>query len=209
MQEVLDVRTRRQQTRAEEQASARTYWAQRKEDLGLTSAMDGAAQLAVIGAVRGQAREQIPAPQEILGEVGLEQDDQTLGELAREAYAQASQEAQGLWVDVQEEQMLRDLWGKAAAQATPEARDVWEEAQAEQAMLDDGWAAVRTARDDGHAALAAALRDQQAQEQTRAWRSLEQDLQALAAQLDRLGEESAGRGTVRIRLWERDQGRGL
>ena len=76
-------------------------------------------------------------------------------------------------------------------------------------MLNDGWAAVRTARDDGQAALAVALSEQHAQEQTRAWRSLEQDLQALAAQLDRLGEESAGRGSVRIRLWDRDQGLGL
>jgi len=209
MQQVLDVRAVRQQTRAEEQANAHTYWEERKVTLGITADMDVPAQLAAICEARAHVREQTSTRQVLLSAVGMEQDDRTLGDLAGEASAQASQEAQGLWMDVQEEQRLRDLWGQAAAQATHEARDVWEEAQAEQAMLDDGWAAVRTARDDGHAALAAALRDQQAQEQTRAWRSLEQDLQALAAQLDRLGEESAGRGTVRIRLWERDQGRGL
>jgi hypothetical protein len=185
MQEVLDVRTARQQTRAEEQASARAYWAQRKEDLGLTSAMDGAAQLAVIGAARGQAREQLATRQVILGEVGMEQDDRRLGDLAGEAYTQAQHEA----------------------------RAVWEDAQAEQEMLNDGWAAVRTVRDDGQAALAMALSEERAQEQAReqarAWRSLEQDLRALAVQLDALSEESGGRGTVRIRLWEREQGLGL
>ena len=104
---------------------------------------------------------------------------------------------------------LRDVGREADAQAWQESLGIWEDAQAEQERLNDGWAAVRTARDDGQAALAVALSEQHAQEQTRAWRSLEQDLQALAAQLDRLGEESAGRGSVRIRLWDRDQGLGL
>ncbi len=181
MQEVLDVRSARQHTRAHEQANARTYWEERKVTLGLTGEMDVRAQLAVIGAARGQTREQAPATQVLLGEVGMEQDDRILGGLAGEAYVQAQHEA----------------------------RAVWEDTQTEQEMLNDGWAAVRTARDDGQAALAVALSAQHAQEQTRAWRSLEQDLQALAAQLDRLGEESAGRGSVRIRLWDRDQGLGL
>ncbi len=109
----------------------------------------------------------------------------------------------------QDDRILGGLAGEAYVQAQHEARAVWEDAQTEQEMLNDGWAAVRTARDDRQAALAVALSAQHAQEQTRAWRSLEQDLQALAAQLDRLGEESAGRGSVRIRLWDRDQGLGL
>ena len=180
MQEVLEVRAQRQQTRAEEQARARTYWEARKEDLGLTSAMDVTAQLAVIETARGQAREPLSTRQVLLGAVGLEQDDRMLGDLA----------------------------GEASAQAQHEARAVWEDAQAEQALLNDGWAAVRGARIDGHAALAAELHEQAVKEQARAWRSLEHDLLALAAQLDALSEESGGRGTVRIRLWEREQGLG-
>ena len=181
MQEVLEVRAQRQQTRAEEQASARTYWEARKEDLGLTSAMDVTAQLAVIETARGQAREPLSTRQVLLGAVGLEQDDRMLGDLA----------------------------GEASAQAQHEARAVWEDAQAEQELLNDGWAAVRGARIDGHAALAAELHEQAVKEQGRAWRSLEHDLLALAAQLDALSEESGGRDTVRIRLWEREQGLGL
>ena len=181
MQEVLEVRAQRQQTRAEEQASARTYWEARKEDLGLTSAMGVTAQLAVIETARGQAREPLSTRQVLLGAVGLEQDDRMLGDLA----------------------------GEASAQAQHEARAVWEDAQAEQELLNDGWAAVRGARIDGHAALAAELHEQAVKEQARAWRSLEHDLLALAAQLDALSEESGGRGTVRIRLWEREQGLGL
>jgi len=210
MQAVLDVRTARQQTRAEEQASARAYWAQREEDLGLTSAMDGAAQLAVIGAARGQAREQLSTRQVILGEVGMEQDDQRLGDLAGEAYAQAQHEARDVWEDAQAALTLRDVGREAYAQAWQESQGIWEDAQAEQERLNDGWAAVRTARDDGQAARAAAMSAQHAQAvQTGTWRSLEQDFQALAAQLDQFSEESGGRGTVRIRLWERDQGLGL
>ena len=172
--------------------------------------MDGAEQLAVIGAARGQAREQLSTRQVILGEVGMEQDDQLLGDLAGEAYAQAQHEARDVWEDAQAELTLRDVGREAYAQAWQESQGIWEDAQAEQERLNDGWAAVRTARDDGQAALAAAMSAQHAQAvQTGTWRSLEQDLQALAAQLDQVSEESGGRGTVRIRLWERDQGLGL
>jgi len=99
--------------------------------------------------------------------------------------------------------------GQVLAQARHEAGDVWDAAQWEQEMLDSGWAAVHAARDEGDAALAAGLREQQARERARAWQSLEQSIEVLAAQLDRLGEESGGRGGVRIRLWERDQGMGF
>src|SRR5207253_109488 len=61
--------------------------------LGLTGEMDVRAQLAVIGAARGQTREQAPATQVLLGEVGMEQDDRILGGLAGEAYVQAQHEA--------------------------------------------------------------------------------------------------------------------
>src|SRR5215471_3659013 len=206
MQEVLAIRAQRQQTRAEEQADARTYWEERKVTLGLTAAMEVSAQLAVIGAARGQARDQTPARQVILGEVGMEQDDRTLGDLTG---AVDAQDAQAAWDEVQtaaEERCFGALVGQALAQARHEAGDVWEEAQWEQEMLDVGWVAVRAARDEGDAALAAGLKEQEAREQARAWQSLEQSIAALVAQLDRLGEESGGRGGVRIRLWERDQG---
>jgi len=209
MQEVLAIRAQRQQTRAEEQADARTYWEERKVTLGLTAAMEVSAQLAVIGAARGQARDQTPARQVILGEVGMEQEDRTLGDLTGDVDAQ---DAQAAWDEVQaaaEERFFGALAGQAVAQAWHEAGDVWDEAQWEQEMLDIGWAAVRAARDEGDAALAAGLREQQARERARAWQSLEQSIEALAAQLDRLGEESGGRGGVRIRLWERDQGMGF
>jgi hypothetical protein len=209
MQEVLEVRAQRQQTRAEEQASARTYWEARKEALGLTSAMDVTAQLAVIETARGQAREPLSTRQVLLGAVGLEQDERMLGDLAGEASAQAQHEARAVWEDAQAELTLRDAGWEAVRIAGQESLGIWEDAQAEQEMLNDGWAAVRTVRDDGQAALAMALSEEQAQEQARAWRSLEQDLRALAVQLDALSEESGGRGTVRIRLWEREQGLGL
>ena len=44
--------------------------------------------------------------------------------------------------------------------------------------------------------------------QARTWTSLEEDLQALARQLDDLSSEEGGHGHVRIRLWEREQGLG-
>ena len=40
-------------------------------------------------------------------------------------------------------------------------------------------------------------------------RDVLQDMEALAAQLDALSEESGGRGAVRVRLWEREQGLGF
>jgi hypothetical protein len=233
MQEVLEVRAQRQQTRAEEQADARMYWEERKADLGLMSAMDGAVQLAVIGAARGQVRpsqrlpaaiaaadgrtpvrEQLPTRQARHGELGREKDDGLWGDLVgeAEAHGQREREAGDVWGGVQaaeEERFFDALVGQVLAQARHEAGDVWDEAQWEQEMLDVGWAAVRAARDEGDAALAAGLREQQVREQTRAWQSLEQSIEALAAQLDRLGEASAGRGGVRIRLWERDQGMGF
>ena len=132
-----------------------------------------------------------------------------LGDLAGEASAQAQHEARVVWEDAQAALTLRDAGWEAVRIAGQESQGLWEDAQAEQELLNDGWAAVRGARIDGHAALAAELHEQAVKEQARAWRSLEHDLLALAAQLDALSEESGGRGTVRIRLWEREQGLGL
>src|SRR5438132_3864438 len=137
--------------------------------------MDVPAQLAEIGAARGQTRDQTPARQVILGEVGLEQDDRMLGDLAGEASAQAQHEARAVWEDAQAALTLRDAGWEAVRIAGQESQGLWEDAQAEQALRNDGWAAVRGARIDGHAALAAELHEQAVKEQARAWRSLEHD----------------------------------
>ena len=57
--------------------------------------------------------------------------------------------------------------------------------------------------------LAEARAAQQAKEQVRTWKNLEQELQDLARHLDALREDDGGTGHVRLRLWDRDQGRGL
>ena len=243
MHEVLTVRTMRQQSHIAEQGSARTYWENRKSTLGMTDAMDVPAQLAVIGTARGQTRAQTPARHVILGEVGLEQEDRVLGDLAGEAVVQAQADAQTLWVgiqdlsdawqlaplgqrsvqqtrsmaqehwrDAQDEQRLRDVGSEAADDAWRDAVLLWAEEQGARALRDVGWEAVQEARAERHEALDAAWQERwQRLAQAQAWPNLEQDLEALARQLDALNEEEGSTGRVRVQLWdrERDSGMGL
>jgi hypothetical protein len=209
MQAVLEVRAQRQQTRAQEQANAQAYWEGRKDVLGITPDMDRPAQLAAVGMARAQVRERAPARQVIEGMARVEHDERLLGDLAGEAYAQAHQEAQGVWRDVHVEHTLRDIGWGVVHTAMDEAHDAWRASQEEQALREVGWEAVRGAQDEGQSARAGARDAPQAKEQARAGQSLEQELQDLARQLDALREDEGGTGHVRLRLWDRDQGRGL
>jgi hypothetical protein len=107
----------------------------------MTDAMDVPAQLAVIGTARGQTRAQTPARHVILGEVGLEQDDRVLGDLAGEAVVQAQADAQTLWVGVQD---LSDAWQlvplgqRSVHQTRSIAQEHWRDAQDEQRLRDVG-----------------------------------------------------------------------
>ncbi len=209
MQAVRTIRAQRQQTRAQEQADARAYWHERKVTLRMTSAMDGTACLTAICDARAHARTHAPARHVAAGMAGVDRDERLLGDLAGDAYAQAQQAAQGVWRDVHVEHTLRDIgWGVVQA-AQDEAHDAWRASQREQELRDVGWEAVRRAWDDGQHALAAARREPHAQEQVRGGQSLEQDLRALARQLEALRADDGGTGHVRLRLWDRDQGRGL
>jgi len=181
MAAVLAIRAQRTATQRAEQADARAYWDERKTVLGITDAMDGTVQLAAICTARAQVRDQAPAREVVLGEVGVERDERMLGDMAGEAYAQAWDEVQG----------------------------VWERMQEEQALCDVGWEAVRQARKGGSEALAESVQEQHAREHARAWNTLEHDLQALAQQLDALSAEAGSPGQVRIRLWDREPGLGL
>jgi hypothetical protein len=86
---------------------------------------------------------------------------------------------------------------------------LWAEEQGARALRDVGWDAVQDAREEGHEALAAAVHERWLAAQARTWTSLEEDLQALARQLDDLSSEEGGHGHVRIRLWEREREQGL
>jgi hypothetical protein len=237
MQEVLESRAQRQHTRVQEQADARAYWIERKETLGITEAMDTPAQLAAICEARTRVKERVPVQQVAESRAGVERDGHVLGDLAGEAAQQAQQEAHGVWVDAQTEQRLRNVgdeavrvirqeaqgvWHDAHAEHTlydigisvvhtamDEVHDAWADTQEEQGLRDSGWEAVRAAWDEGQSALAAATHKSHAKEQARAWQSLEQEFQDLARQLETLREPGGGTGHVRLRLWDRDQGRGL
>ena len=120
--------------------------------------------------------------------------------------------AQEIWRDAQDEQQLRDVGSEAADDAWREAVLLWAEEQGARALRDVGWEAVQEAREEGHEALAAAWQERwQRLAQAQAWPNLEQDLAALARQLDALDEEEGGTGRVRVQLWdrERDSGMGL
>jgi hypothetical protein len=238
--DVLKVRAERQHTRATEQVNARAYWDARKDALGLTEDMDLPAQLAAIGEARAQVRDHAPARQVVEAYAGVEQDEHTLGDLAREAYTQVQAEAQTLWLgvqdladawqlrrggqermqqvrsaarevwrDVQGEQQLRDVGSEAADDAWRDAVLLWAEEQGARALRDVGWEAVQDARDEGHEALTAALNKERLYARAQAWTSLEQDLQALAQQLDALSTEDGGHGRVRVRLWDRERNQGM
>src|SRR4030095_3978921 len=68
MATVLATRAQRKETRSVEQADARAYWEERKTVLGITDAMDGAAQLAAVGTARVLVRGQAPPRAVALGE---------------------------------------------------------------------------------------------------------------------------------------------
>jgi len=91
----------------------------------------------------------------------------------------------------------------------PDAVLLWAEEQGARALRDVGWEAVQEAREEGHEALAAAVHERWRAAQARTWTSLEEDLQALARQLDDLSSEEGGQGHMRIRLWEREREQGL
>jgi hypothetical protein len=122
---------------------------------------------------------------------------------------EARTEAQGIWQDAQNEQRLRDIGSEAADDAWREAVLLWAEEQGVRALRDVGWEAVQEAWEAGQERLEAELGRQHLSQQAQAWGSLEQDLEALARQLDALQEEEGGTGRVRVRLWDRAQGLGL
>lgn len=183
MQKVLDIRAARLETRADEQAHARDYWEGRKDVLGLTLDMDLPAQLATIRAARALVRDQTPGREAMAhSTVRIEPEEQGLMDLGREAD--------------------EDTWRDAVL--------LWAEETGARALQEVGWEAVQEAREAGDEALEAAVQREYLQALAPAWGSLEQDLAALAGQLDALGEDEGSRGRGRVRLWdrEREQGRG-
>ena len=132
-----------------------------------------------------------------------------LARSGRESVHQTRSTAQALWRDAQDEQRLRDVGSEAADDAWRDAVLLWAEEQGARALRDVGWDAVQEAREEGHEALAAAVHERWRAEQARTWTSLEEDLQALARQLDDLSSAAGGQGHVRIRLWERERELGL
>jgi hypothetical protein len=129
--------------------------------------------------------------------------------LGRRSVQQTRSTAQESWRGAQDEQRLQDVGSEAADDAWRDAVLLWAEEQGARALRNVGWDAVQDAREEGHEALAAAVHERWLAAQARTWTSLEEDLQALARQLDALSEERGGSGHVRIRLWEREQGLGL
>ena len=109
----------------------------------------------------------------------------------------------------QEAQRLHERGQEAADDAWRDAVLLWAEEQGARALRDVGWEAVQEAREEGHEALAAAWQERWLAAQARTWTSLEEDLQALARQLDALSSAEGGQGHVRIRLWEREREQGL
>src|SRR5262249_38358334 len=129
--------------------------------------------------------------------------------LGRIRVQQTRSTAPEIWRDAQDEQRLRDVGSEAADDAWRDAVLLWAEEQGARALRDVGWDAVQDAREEGQEALAAAVHERWLAEQARTWTSLEEDLQALARQLDDLSSEEGGHGHVRIRLWEREREQGL
>ena len=107
----------------------------------------------------------------------------------------------------QEAQRLHERAQEAADDAWRDAVLLWAEETGARALSDVGWEAVQEAREIGQEGLEAELR----RVQGAAWGSVEQDLAALARQLDALDEEAGRAGRVPIRLWEkeREQGWGI
>jgi hypothetical protein len=165
MQEVLDVRAQRQQTRPKEQLNARQYWEHRKAELGLTRDMDLPAQLAIVADARAQRREQAPRQAVVEGFVGVEMDDRALGDLAGEAVRQAEHHAQDVWSDVHNEaerRVLGRLGHQAAKDLRTAAQGMWQDVQDRTQLralgdeaLEDAWrdAALLWAEETGARAL--------------------------------------------------------
>ena len=166
----------------------------------------------VLGDLAREAYPQTQAEAQTLW-VGVQDlaDAWQLGRRGQKSVQQARTLGRAIWRETQDEQRLRDVGSEAADDAWRDAVLVWAEEQGALALRDVGWDAVQDAREEGHAALTAAVHERWLAEQARTWTSLEEDLQALARQLDDLSSEEGGQGHVRIRLWdrERDQGWGL
>ena len=90
--------------------------------------------------------------------------------------------------------------------AWQEAQGVWVDGLEAQTLRDVGWQMAQTAWKEGQNAL---LRESRVEPSRQGWHSLEADVQALARQLDALSETDGSPGHLRVRLWERDLGRGL
>jgi MobA/MobL family len=132
-----------------------------------------------------------------------------LGHMGQKSVQQARTMGRAIWRDAKDEQRLRDVGSEAADDAWRDAVLLWAEEQGARALRNMGWDAVQDAREEGQEAIAAAVHERWRAEQARTWTSLEEDLQALARQLDDLSSEEGGHGHVRIRLWEREREQGL
>jgi hypothetical protein len=212
MQTVLDTRAARLACRADEQDDARTYWDARKTTLGITDSMGPTAQLAAVCLARTQLRDQAP-PRTVSAvpevQASVEVDDRLLGDLAGEAYRAAHDVAQGVWNNAQDAHVLRGIGSDAADDAWRDAVLLWAEEQGARTLRDVGWEALQDAREEGREALAVIAQEEQARAQAQTVRNVEQELQALAQQLDTLHEREGRAGPLRIRLWDREQGMGL
>jgi hypothetical protein len=163
-----------------------------------------------LGDLAGEAYVQAQADAQALwGGVQDLSDAWQLVPLGRRSVQQTRSTAQEIWRDAQDEQRLRDVGSAAADDAWRDAVLLWAEEQGARALRDVGWEAVQEAREAGHEALDAAWQARWLAAQARTWTRLEEDLQALARQLDELSSEEGGHGHVRIRLWEREREQGL
>jgi hypothetical protein len=165
----------------------------------------------VLGDLAGEAYVQAQAEADVLWR-GVQDlsDAWQLVPLGRIRVQQTRSTAQEIWRDAQDEQRLRDVGSAAADDAWREAVLLWAEEQGARALRDVGWEAVQEAREEGHEALDAAWQERwQRLAQAQAWPNLEQDMEALARQLDELYEEEGGTGRVRVQLWERERDSGM
>jgi len=164
----------------------------------------------VLGDLAREASTQTQAEAQTLW-VGVQDlaDAWQLGRMGQQSVQQARTMGRAIWRDTQAEHRLRDVGSEAADDAWRDAVLLWAEEQGARALRDVGWEAVQEAREEGHEALAAAWQERWLAAQARTWTRLEEDLQALARQLDALSSAEGGHGHVRIRLWERERERGL
>ena len=164
----------------------------------------------VLGDLAGEAYVQAQAEAQVLWR-GVQDlsDAWQLMPLGRIRVQQTRSTAQAIWRDAQDEQRLRDVGSEAADDAWRDAVLLWAEEQGARALRDVGWETVQDAWEAGQEGFAAEVQRQRLLAQAQTWQRLDDSLQDLARQLDALSEERDGRGHVRIRLWEREQGIGL